>query len=328
MNNECPKVSVVIPAYNAEKYISETLQCIFSQSYQDYEIIVVDDCSTDRTKEIIHSFSSHRLKYFCLERNHGGPSRGRNRGIAEARGEYIALCDSDDLVTPDRLRVAVDFLDNNQGAAMVFTDEEKFDDASGKTLGRFLEHYSGFRSLPKQRVGESSYVIPSKEAYTGLFYENYIMPSGVTLRRSVIDTVGDFDESLTNGDDRDLWFRISKNYSIGFLDMVSFRYRKREGSISSRGNVLNENRIKVLQKQREKGLPEELHKQCNRLISKNYFSIGYFHQRNVDLADARKAYLLSISHAFNVQALKGFILCLLGKRGYLALSKSKKLLKS
>jgi len=250
-----PIVSVVIPTYNAAKYLPETINSVLEQDFDDLEIIVVDDKSTDNTKKVLNEIGSDKIRYYRLEENHGGPSLPRSIGVKEAKGEFIALCDSDDLFAPGRLSSAVKFLRNYPELGMVFTDEQKFDGATGKDLGNFLEGYEIFHTLPRKEVAGNCFVIASDDAFSCLFFENYVMPSGVTVRSSIFKDIGCFDETLTNGDDRDMWFRITRKYPIGFINKIGFRYRVRASSISGRGPSLAENRTRVLRKQIEIGLP-------------------------------------------------------------------------
>lgn len=311
-----PIVSVVIPTYNAGKYLPATINSILEQDFDDLEIIVVDDQSTDNTEEVLNKIGSDKIFYYCLEENHGGPSRPRKIGIKEAKGEFIALCDSDDLFAPGRLNFAVKLLRNHPELGMVFTDEQKFDDATGKDLGNFLKGYDRFHALPKKQVEKDCFVIAPDNAFSCLFFENYIMPSGVTIRRSIFKDIGSFDETLTNGDDRDMWFRITRKYPIGFINKIGFRYRVRAGSISGRGATLSENRIRVLQKQMEASLPDYLHKRCQELIAQHYYSIGYNFQIQGQISKAREYYIESLRTSLNVIALKGVLITLLGGWSY------------
>ncbi|MBW2258128.1 MAG: glycosyltransferase family 2 protein, partial [Deltaproteobacteria bacterium] len=111
-----PKVSVVIPVYNRERYIGQAIDSILSQSFRDFELIVVDDGSSDGTPAVVERCGDPRVRLVRHETNQGIP-RTRNRGLLEARGEYVAWLDSDDVALPQRLRVQVDVLDRSPGIA-------------------------------------------------------------------------------------------------------------------------------------------------------------------------------------------------------------------
>ena len=311
-----PKVSVIVPTFNASIFLPETLTAIRSQTFTDHEVIIVDDKSTDNTREVFQNLGAKGIRYHYLEQNHGGPSRPRNIGTQMATGEYIAFCDSDDIWQPDHLAHAVNLLNSHHEVAMVFTDEEKIDDSTGQSLGMFLADYDQFNKLRKKQVSAHFFIIESSDAFPCLFFENFIMPSGVVIRKQIFENVGLFDEDLTNGDDRDMWFRITRSHAIGYVNLPGFKYRIRRGSISGRGPVLAENRSKVLRKQMELGLPAFLEKQCLKMIAKNLYGIGYFYQSQSQMKKAREQYLKSISTAWNWAAARGLLITLLGSRLY------------
>lgn len=292
------KVSVIIPTYNSGAYIKETLLSVLLQEYQDFEIIVVDDASTDTTAEIIATLDSDKINYICLPENHGGPSHARNVGIKNACGEYIVLCDSDDLMLPGRIDSVVYHMDNHPEVGMVCTDAVKFDAVNGDYGCNHMNamDYSRFNDLKTQCVDGDFYIVDKKQAYSCLFYENYILTSSVTIRRKVFDEVGYFDESLANAEDWELWFRISRSYDLGYLDQICVRYRLREGSISTRAaHIQGINNIRVLHKRIELNLDDTLRKQANRLISIFYADIGYSFRCENQMQLSREYYLKSLN---------------------------------
>jgi len=318
-----PKVSIVIPTYNSARYLPETINSILSQDFDDFEIIVVDDHSTDDTKKVIKELKCNKIRYIFLEKNHGGPSKPRNIGVKAAQGKYIAFCDSDDLFLHGRISSGVQLLDDNQDLGMSFTDEEKFSETTGKDLGNFLKEYDLFHALPKKKVAKNYFVINSTHAYSCLFYENYIIPSGVTVPASVFKAVGYFDETITNGDDKDMWFRIAKKFPIGFIDQIGFKYRKRLNSISTRGPELAINRSKVIRKQVNNDIPQSLQKRCHEMIASDSYGIGYYYQSHGDMKNARKYYFQSLMVSFNWAALRGIFISIIGRKIYLGLKKIK-----
>jgi glycosyltransferase involved in cell wall biosynthesis len=291
----------VIPAFNAVEYLAETLESVLAQDGVPLEIIVVDDGSTDGTAEVAARFAERGVRCMRLDPS-GGPSRPRNRGIDATRGRYVALFDSDDLMLPGKLRVAVDFMEQQPGLGLVFTDFVKFREGSGDAPRPFLKDYDRFRACPRRPAGERRYVIGRRDAYATLFYENYIGTSGVVIPREVLQRVGPFDESLKNADDRDMWFRIAREYDIGFIDMVGHRYRVRETSVSFRGASLFENRVRVYRKQQALGLPPMLERQARRLIAGCWFNIGYRAHVNGDRVGARAHYRRSLGESYSGRA--------------------------
>ena len=126
--NQAPIVSVIIPAYNAERFIPQAIQSVLEQTYQSYEIIVVDDGSTDKTKDILKEFED---KVCCIYQENQGPSAARNAGIKISQGRYICFLDADDIWTPDKLEVQVEFLECHPDISLVFSDHQDFDAGGG-----------------------------------------------------------------------------------------------------------------------------------------------------------------------------------------------------
>jgi|WetSurMetagenome_2_1015567.scaffolds.fasta_scaffold00064_38 glycosyltransferase involved in cell wall biosynthesis len=290
-----PKLSVIIPAYNSGKYIRETLLSIMAEDYQDYEIIVVDDASTDNTGAEVSSLRSDRIHYIKLSYNHGGPSRARNIGINIARGEYIAFFDSDDLMVPGRLKTAVSTLESFPDIGMAFTNAVTFDDKTGEeNPNDFLKFHHRFKSLKTCPLSEGIFFIGKTKAYNCLFFENFILMCGITVRRNIFDSVGLFDESLTNGDDRDMCLRIAQKFNLGFIDEVLFKYRMRPGSISGRGGKLLPSRIRVWQKRLESPIDEQSRTRTLLIIADYSATLGYLCRCDNQMQSARKYYLVSM----------------------------------
>lgn len=283
-----PVVSVIVPAYNSANYITETLKSILNQKLQELEVIVVDDCSTDKTRDIVRGFEDSRIVYHCLNKNHGGPSLPRSKGISIAKAPYIAFCDSDDLLMPNMLLESSEFLKKYQELGMCFWDVVRFDNQTREEQPPLLSAYTHFKALLKTQVEERRFLIRTPNAFHGLFYENFIQLSSAVVPRHVFNTVGFFDHSLKNADDWDMWLKIAKQYPIGFIDSIGFKYRVRKGSISGRGPSLFLNRIKVLQKYYATDLPHNVKKQIRNLMAANYFGAGYAYRIAGQALDARK----------------------------------------
>lgn len=269
------KISIVIPVYNAGDYISETLNSILNQNYDNYEIILIDDGSTDKSKEVIESFASDKIKYYYQE-NSGGPASPRNFGIKKSQGDLVSFFDSDDIMLPNKLLYTAAVFESNPNLNFLFTNFKSINEKGEVLKSSFLDDYSAVNCLAKPKDPSVCAIIASKSAYNKLIVANYIGTSGVTLRRSSLDKLGGFDVTLANGDDRDMWFRATRNYDIGYLSTPLHCYRIRIGSISFRSAEKNSlNRIKVLSRQlnfpQDPGYKKELKKR----IAENYFSVAY-----------------------------------------------------
>lgn len=288
-----PIVSVVMPVYNCADYVGEALQSILSQDLKDLEIICVDDGSTDGSGEIIKAVADDRIRYVWQE-NSGRPSIPRNVGLRLARGRYVAIFDSDDVMLPGKLRDSVESLKAAPSVAMVFTDFYRLEEDRGIDATRFLAGYPYFHSLPKARVSDGAFVIGAQDMYRGLAFENFVGTSSVVLRKSAAAAVGGFDESLPNGDDRDLWFRLSAHWDAIFIDRPLHLYRVRSGAISRRGASNALARIRVLQKQVVGCSDRVIARQLRRGIAENLAGLGYDAKRRGDFRAAKGYFVRAI----------------------------------
>lgn len=206
------KVSVIIPTYNRAKYILETLESVLNQSYKNYEVIIVDDGSTDKTKEALKPYIlNNRIIY--IYKDNGGPASARNAGLAITRAEYIAFLDSDDLWLPDKLEQQVKYLDEHKDIGLVFTDAVVFTEAktgSIKEIARVV--FTG-----------------DDLSFKALFMGDYIPSLTVMVRNPCIENVGYFDESpdlRIGGEDYEMWLRIAWRYKIGHIAKILAQYRQ------------------------------------------------------------------------------------------------------
>jgi glycosyltransferase involved in cell wall biosynthesis len=203
-----PLVTAVMPAYNCAKFIGGAIESILAQSYAPVEIVVVDDGSTDGTREVVRRFGGEvRL----LERGHGGPAAARNTGIAAARGELIAFLDADDLWKPRKLILQVPLFDN-PAVGLVYGNFDYIDEQGGLIRTRLGRWYRGkiFQQIMKHGL-----------AWTGT----------VMVRRSVFEHIGGFDESMPVAEDWDMWLRVSAFYEVDYEIQTLSSYRMREGSL-------------------------------------------------------------------------------------------------
>src|SRR5699024_862006 len=206
-----PKVSVITPVYNAEKYLSETIESVLKQTYKSFEYLLIDDCSTDNSASIIKEFEEKdsRVRYIKLSEN-SGAAVARNRGLEEAKGRYVAFVDSDDKWYPEKLERQLDFMENNHKA---FT-------------------YTNYEHITEEGEVLSSPKLPDKLNYSGLLKNTAIACSTVVIDRQII---GDFRMSLVRkGQDTATWLQILRNHDYAYLvDEILNQYRGREGSLSS-----------------------------------------------------------------------------------------------
>lgn len=269
------KLSIIIPAYNAEKYIEETLRSVWAEELTDYEIIVVDDGSRDGTRAVLERYSD-RINYI-RQPNSGGCSAPRNKGISAARGRYIAFLDADDVVVNHRVKRQVDLLEKYPDIGFVFSDFQNWDGSS--TWEPHTLTCPLFRAIRKASLGEDAYLVPKAEAYRTLFFENFILPSTVMFHRRILD-VGLMDEALKSSEDVDFCFRVTKKYDIGYLDMVGVHRRLHQTNMSNNLEKVLLYKILAREKQLNVEKSHETQEQLVRTIVSLRNSLAHFYRKS------------------------------------------------
>ena len=211
-----PAVTIVIPAYNSARYIAQALDSVKAQTVNDYEVIVVNDGSDDRT-ELEQILRSHPLPVTYISQANRGVSAARNAAIKVARGRYYAQLDADDQWVPDFLEVQLRILNNNPDVALVYPNATIIADSSDEGI-EFMK------------------LSPSEGEVTfeSLVREKCVVMTSVTARMTAIREAGMYDESLRSCEDFDLWLRIIKSGGrITYHRRPLVLYRRHEGSLSS-----------------------------------------------------------------------------------------------
>jgi glycosyltransferase involved in cell wall biosynthesis len=238
-----PLVSVVIPCYNQAHFLSEAIESTLSQSYESFEIIVVDDGSTDNTSEVA---SRYPQQVRLIRQENRGLSGARNTGLAESEGEYVVFLDADDRLLPGALEVGVRELEAHPECAFVYGHVKLI-----ATDGSLLK-------IPRQPYVE--------DHYATLLHYNYIrMPAMVMYRRAVFEVVGDFDTSVDATADWDLYLRIAREYPVHHHGEVVAEYRRQHGT-NMTGNpaFMLKATVAVLRVQRKHIKGNKLYKQAYR----------------------------------------------------------------
>ncbi len=206
-----PKVSVVIPAYNHEKYVGEAIQSVLDQTFQDFELIIINDGSTDHTEAEILKFKDERIHYFSQENQ--GLSATLNRGIKLARGEYFNFLPSDDAFYPGKLQIQMRIFEGDPGLGLVFAYPSLID-AEGKEI--------------KEDPVVQWAIVPyetKEEIFPALFERNFLSAPTALIKMDCFEKVGFFDESLRYAQDYDMWMRVLKYYDTRLLKQPLVRYR-------------------------------------------------------------------------------------------------------
>ncbi len=202
---ESPKVTTMIPVYNREKYVGEAIDSILAQTFLDFELLVIDDGSTDRSREVVRLYHDPRIRLVCNETNEGIP-KTRNTGVRLARGEYLAFLDSDDWAYPERLAKQVAFLDSHPDYAAVGTWIEWMDEE-----GRYL------------RRAKHKPVLPDEIAAQRLFQQG--IENSASMARTVVLREYGHQEQFDVSEDFDLWARIAAKNRLANLPEVLVRHR-------------------------------------------------------------------------------------------------------
>lgn len=226
-------VSIIMPVYNGEKYIAESIGSVLNQDYPHFELICIDDCSTDNTREIIASFKDARIKYICAEDHRGAPAPIRNIGIRASTGTYITFLDHDDVYLPDNLSFKMEYFKQHPDISFAYSDCYIIDE-NGKLLSNSTIANSG----KKPHNGR---------CFEQLFLGIFIPTQGVILKNSVLSKVGLFNEALVGAEDYELWLRIAYHYEIGFIERPLAKWRHHRTSLSKNVIVMDEGFVHCLE---------------------------------------------------------------------------------
>ncbi len=212
-----PKVSVIMAAYNTEKYIQESIESVVGQTFTDWELLIVDDGSSDSTPEIINKFCekySNKIHGFFIKNS--GPANARNYAIEKAKGSYIAVLDSDDIALPERFERQVQVLDENLDIGLVSGNYAGMD-CKGNHIGYI-----------KIRKNNSAFI-----AWKLAFYNSIGGHSLVMYRKKIIDKLAGYNTDFTYSHDYELFTRISRMAKVYMLPEVLMKYRVRDSNITN-----------------------------------------------------------------------------------------------
>ncbi|MEO1093312.1 MAG: glycosyltransferase [Cyanobacteria bacterium J06638_28] len=212
-----PLISVVMPAYNAEKTIAKTVQSVLNQTLDDFELIIVNDGSTDGTLTVLEGLKDSRIQVHTFPNS--GPQKSRNRGIEQAQGDYLAFLDADDLWKPEKLADQLEALKASLGAALAYSWTDWID-----------EHDHIWR--------QGSHFSINGNALKRLLLNDFIgNGSNPLVLAKAIRAVGGFDEAILGGQDWEMWLRIASQYPIVAVSKVQILYRKSSTSRAWSNNV-------------------------------------------------------------------------------------------
>lgn len=219
-----PKVSVIIPTYNRADFLTEAVDSVLNQTWRDFEIIVVDDGSTDGTRDVVGRYGD-RIKYF--HKQNKGPSSARNFGTSKAHGNFLAFLDSDDIWEPNKLDIQMNFLQSHPEIKLI-------------SCGSYIMGNSRKRKFHIR--GDLS-----GDLFLTLYQRSFINTSSVVLTQDCFFQVGPFDETIQTAEDYDLWLKVARHFPMAYLDTPLVGIRKHPDKLSKNKIELRKNAIQVLQ---------------------------------------------------------------------------------
>lgn len=259
-----PTVSVIVPTYNRANLIARAIKSVLNQTYQNFEIIVVDDKSTDGTKEVVKNFKDKRIKYICLKKNSGTSSKPRNVAIEKSQGKYIAFLDSDDEWLPEKLEKQIAVFQTKTPHTGVIYTGYFVRDWKGKVIGTATPKYRG--------------IVDEK-----ILISNFIGASTVMVKRECLAKVGGFDTNLPCCQDWDMWIKLSKHFEFDFIpeNLVEYHMHN-DGRTSANFQAVIKGYETVLKK-----FSEDIEKQKRKVKANCYFNLGNYYCHLGNMHEAR-----------------------------------------
>ncbi|MEI6145322.1 MAG: glycosyltransferase [Methylococcales bacterium] len=207
-----PLISIIIPVYNGERYLTEAIESALAQSYKHFELLIINDGSTDNSAAIIKPFLKD-LRVIYIEQKNAGVAAARNAAIKQAKGKYIGFLDQDDLWLSNKLEVQVAALELNANVFFVHSRHDVIDAEGNNIDYDLITRVSGY-------------------CFEELFKKNRIAVLTVLIRKTIFEEIGLFNEQLSGVDDYDMWLRITLKYPIKYIDLSLACYRFHDNNIS------------------------------------------------------------------------------------------------
>ncbi len=230
-----PGISVVMSVYNGQRYLRQAIDSILNQTYTDFEFIIIDDGSTDSTREIVLSCNDRRIRFFENNENIG-LTRSLNKGLQITRGRYVARMDADDISEPDRLDKQIAFLEDNPDCAVV------------GTFLKIIDENSNYVQTAHKPVGDS-------EIRKHLMSDNCIAHGSAMIRKSCLADVGFYDESIERSQDYDLFLRLSEKYKMANIPQCLYMWRDHSENISVRHRNEQRHFVEMIKARKETARP-------------------------------------------------------------------------
>lgn len=308
-------ISVIIPIYNRARYIKDCLESVFKQTNKDYEIILVDDGSTDNLREALIPYME-RINYIYKENE--GAASARNIGIKNAKGEYIAFLDSDDKWLNFKLELQLKVLNKLPSVGFIYTDFSCFSDSKGKiansymrkyffTLNtyklKFKEMYKNHSSLEELDLRIKD-VSPDINIYWGDVFDKTLLgpffpTCTVLIRKKCFEKIGLLNENFETGEDYQFFVRVSKQFEVACIDYPTTAYRRFHADQLSGANMEIASNLALLKVVQELGLNDQVFYEKNRKhvdsrLSHCYYGVGLAYYRKKKYKEALANFLISL----------------------------------
>lgn len=232
MNILKPKVSIVITTYNNSKYITEAINSVLEQDYENKEIIVIDDASDDNTEELITVLKEkHPISYLKKKENQG-PGAARNLGIAASKGEYICFLDADDIYLPSNINKKIEIFNYHKDIGLAFSDFYWQDDPNRFDNCPHLKNKDNFICLLPNRKRNIEHTIFPAGMYQLIIPSGFPHTSTCMIKRDVLKKVGLFRSDIRNFEDLDMWFKLIMKFSSAYVNEPLSIYKKYRGSLA------------------------------------------------------------------------------------------------
>jgi len=290
-----------MPAYNASLYIELAIQSVVNQTYQDWELIIIDDGSTDDTKDKVNAWVNKepRIKLIC-QPNSGQPSIARNNALTHAKGELICFLDADDTIAPQKLEMSAEAMANQQEIDILFTDFNTINEDGGMVQRSYLDNQNFLIEAKNYLTPVGSMFLCSKQFYKFMALKSTAIHTiTIVIRKTIIKELQPlFSTELTIGEDLDLWFRLLLNNEAIYLPTPLSNYRINPNSITKNDKKLLEGTLQthLTNFKRFKNHLTPLERKCYKhKVAQFAEDLAYYYRNEHELLSSKKYYWLSLT---------------------------------
>lgn len=286
------KVSVIIPARDAADTLPATIHSALTQSYKDIEVVLVDNGSVDDTPNIVSQFGN-RVEYIRLQSREGATAAAWNIGLHAASGDFIVTFRAGDLMANDKIKEQMEVLAENPDIPLVFTNCRELAGLN-ESAHDFLSAHEDFQAMQKTPLRRGAWRIAAKDAFETLLSDNFIGGNGALFRKSAIDQVGYFDETLTRSEDIDLWLRMTQRWDVAYIERVL--HLRRVQSDAAEAPIELRSKLSIFERQKFAPHSDRADRALNDSMAKLLFSIGHSAKMRGARMEAIRSYANSLKY--------------------------------